>query len=302
VHIHSLDTWRHTHAFLGKRHAHREQRTWLVVALTSAAMIAEIIGGSLFGSMALVADGWHMATHAAALLIAAGAYAFARRHADDPRFSFGTGKVGDLAGFTSAIVLLVVAGSIAVQSVLRLVDPTPIAFLEATVVAVIGLVINLVCAVLLQDDHDHDHGHRAHHDSNLRAAYVHVLADALTSILAIGALGAAYGFGWAWIDPVIGIVGALLVAWWALGLIRSTSAVLLDTTANEHVVGDIRKRMEIGSDRIVDLHVWQVAPGHCAAIVSLVTHGKQSAQDYKRRLLGIPCLAHVTVEVNVCAQ
>ncbi|MBN8983834.1 MAG: CDF family Co(II)/Ni(II) efflux transporter DmeF, partial [Rhizobiales bacterium] len=252
MHSHSLENWTHDHNFLGAQHARNEQRTWLVVWLTLGMMVAEIVGGSLFGSMALLADGWHMSTHAAAIGIAALAYRYARRHADDPRFAFGTGKFGELAAFTSAVVLGIVALMIAYESVLRMADPKPIAYGEAIAIAVIGLLVNLASAWLLREDHDHhhhghDHSHHhrhahdhashdhdhahahAHHhrDNNLRAAYVHVLADAATSVMAIAALILARAFGWIWIDPVVGLVGSLVIASWAYGLIKSAGAVLI---------------------------------------------------------------------------
>ena len=225
MHTRSLDPWRHEHVFLGAAHARNERRTWLVVALTAAMMVAEIIGGIVFGSMALLADGWHMSTHAAALTIAALAYQYARRHTHDPRFAFGTGKLGDLAAFASAIVLGVIALLIAYESLVRLARPVPIAYSEAIAVAVVGLAVNLISAWLLRDDpqhehhhsveDDHAHGHHRHRDHNLRAAYLHVLADALTSVLAIGGLALALWFRWPWIDAVVGLIGAGVIASWS---------------------------------------------------------------------------------------
>jgi len=240
----------HEHVLLGESHARNERRTWLVIALTATMMVAEIAAGSIFGSMALLADGWHMSTHASALLIAALTYRYARRHARDRRFTFGTGKLGDLAAFGSAVVLGIVALLIGWESLVRLRSPVSISFDEAILVAVIGLVVNLASAWLLKDDHDHHHGHghRHHHDhahddepahrepaaraqprdNNLRAAYIHVLADALTSVMAIVALLAGRSYGWLWLDPVIGIVGALVIARWSWGLVRDSGMVLLD--------------------------------------------------------------------------
>jgi cation diffusion facilitator family transporter len=310
MHTHSLDAWSHSHNFLGHRHGYRERRTWMVVGLTAIMMVVEIIGGALYGSMALMADGWHMATHAGAMLIAAGAYSFARTHAHDPRFSFGTGKVADLAGFTSAVVLLIVALGIALQSLVRLADPVPIAYAETMSIALVGLIVNIVSARLLTDDDHHEdhHGHaghhhaHSHHDSNLRAAYLHVLADALTSVLAIGALGAAYLFGWRWIDPAIGLLGALMVGSWSVGLLRSSSGVLLDTAPDAATADIIRRTLETADDRVSDLHVWRVGPGHQAAIISIVTHAPKEPESYKQRLRGaLHHLSHITVEVNVCS-
>src|SRR5947207_793593 len=270
MHAHSLADWRHDHVFLGESHARNERRTWAVVGLTAVMMVAEIAGGTIFGSMALLADGWHMSTHAAALAIAAGAYRYARRHARDARFAFGTGKLGDLAGFASAIVLAMVSLGIGYESVMRLFQPVAIHYGEATAIAVVGLAVNLLSARLLSDDHHHDHHDRDHHhhDHNLRAAYWHVLADALTSILAIAGLLAAWAYGWTWLDPVIGSVGAWVIAHWAWRLIRDSGAVLLDAAPNSALEQAIRTRLEQGHDRIADLHVWRLGPGHPGAIVS----------------------------------
>ena len=317
MHTHSLDHWTHEHVFLGRDHARNERRTWLVVGLTTAMMVAEIAAGTVFGSMALLADGWHMATHATALAISAGAYLYARRHARDPRFTFGTGKLGDLAGFASAAILAVVAILVAYESLLRLASPEPIAYAEATTVAVIGLVVNVACAWLLREDHHHDHerhghshddqdrhGHEHQHghpsDNNLRAAYLHVLADAVTSILAIAGLLLARAYQWPWIDAAVGLVGASLIARWSYGLLRDSARVLLDVVPQTRVEGEIRRRLENGGDRIADLHIWQVGPGHQAAIVSLVTSNPKAPSVYKNRLSHLPGLSHVTVEVEQC--
>jgi cation diffusion facilitator family transporter len=306
MHSHSLDQWTHDHVFLGQRHERNERRTWFVVALTVAMMIGEITAGTLFGSMALLADGWHMATHAAALGIAALAYFFARQHATSARFSFGTGKFGDLAAFSSAIILGLIAVQIAYESATRLFHPVPIAFGEAIPIAVLGLVVNLASAWLLRDDHDHHHGHGhshdAHHhdDNNLRAAYVHVLADAATSVLAIAALTVAMYAQWVWADPVVGIVGSLVIASWAYGLIRDSGAVLLDVVADQDLETVIRDRIETRGDRITDLHVWQVGPGHCAAVIAVVSDHPLPPATYKRRLGGLKRLCHITVEVERC--
>jgi cation diffusion facilitator family transporter len=254
--------------------------------------------------MALLADGFHMATHVVALGIAAAAYGFARRHASNARYSFGTGKVGDLAGFASAMVLGLVSLGIAVESVLRLFQPTTVAFTEATVIAVVGLAVNIASAFLLMGhhghhghdhghSHDHDHGH--HHDNNLRSAYVHVLADALTSVLAIAALLAGRYLGWVWLDPAMGIVGAIVIAKWAYGLMRDSAAVLLDTT-DEPVAAEIRELLATDDVRISDLHVWQVGPDARAAIVSVVASAPVSADTIRERLAPVHELSHLTVE------
>jgi len=306
MHSHSLDQWTHDHVFLGPRHGRNERRTWFVVALTVVMMVGEIAAGSFFGSMALLADGWHMATHACALGIAAIAYLFARRHARDSRFAFGTGKFGDLAAFSSAIILGMVAAQIAWESVLRLVHPVPIAYGEAIFVASLSLAVNLVSAWLLRDSHDHHHGHdhshddHHHHDNNLRAAYIHVLADAATSVLAIAALVTAMYAQWVWADPAVGIVGSVVIASWAYGLIRDSGAVLLDVCVDKDLEAVIRDRLQTRGDRVTDLHLWQVGPGHRAAVISVVSDNPLPPATYKRRLGGLASLCHVTVEVEAC--
>lgn len=314
MHSHSLDQWTHDHVFLGAKHARNERRTWFVVVLTAVMMVGEIVAGSLFGSMALLADGWHMATHAAALGIAALAYLFARRQARNAHFTFGTGKFGDLAAFASAVILGIVAIQIAFESAERLVNPVAIAYRQAIAVAVLGLVVNLVSAFLLREEHDdhhhgpghdhghdHDHGHaHSHHDNNLRAAYVHVLADAATSVLAIAALLTAAYLQWTWADPVVGIVGAGVIASWAVGLLRSSGGVLLDVNDFSRMEGLIRQRLETRGDRVTDLHLWQVGPGHRAAVISLISDDPLPPSQYKRRLSGLHGLSHVTVEVESC--
>jgi cation diffusion facilitator family transporter len=308
MHSHSLSTWSHGHSFLGAAHERHERRTWSVVALTALMMVGEIVGGTLFGSMALVADGWHMATHVTALAIAGLAYLFARRHVADSRFSLGTGKFGDLAAFASAIILGMIALGIGYESIMRLLHPIAIHFQEAIPIAGLGLCVNLLSAWLLHEGHDHhpahaDHDHHPHghvHDANLRAAYVHVLADALTSVLAIAGLTAAWLFGWTFMDPVVGLVGTMVIASWALGLVRTAGSVLLDTVPDAALARSIRERMEIGGDRLADLHVWQVGPGHAAVIASVVSDQPQAPSVYKQRLDGLGGLSHVTVEVNAC--
>ena len=310
MHSHSLDRWTHEHVFLGAQHARNERRTWLVVGLTVAMMVVEIAGGSIFGSMALLADGWHMATHALAIGIAASAYLFARRHAHDQRFAFGTGKLGELAAFASAIVLAMIALLVAYESFLRLARPVPIAYGEAMAIAAVGLIVNLGSAWLLREDHAHHHHHHhegddhAHHhdgaDNNLRAAYLHVLADAATSVLAIASLALAWSLDWQWIDPVVGVVGACVIASWSYGLIRDAGAVLLDVVPDQGTASDIRRRLEIDGDRVSDLHLWQIGPGHRAAVVSIVTDRPQPPSVYKSRLSAVRGLSHVSVEVQPC--
>jgi len=309
MHSHSLDQWTHDHVFLGSQHAHNERRTWFVVALTAIMMVGEIVAGTLFGSMALLADGWHMATHAAALGIAALAYLFARRQARNTHFTFGTGKFGDLAAFASAIILGIIAIQIAFESMQRLFSPVPIAYSEAIAVAVLGLAVNLVSAWLLRDEHhdhhhdhghSHDHSHHHHRDNNLRAAYVHVLADAATSLLAIAALVLAMVSNWVWADPAVGIIGSLVIASWAYGLIRASGAVLLDVNADNDLEETIRSRIESKGDRVTDLHLWQIGPGHRAAVISVVSDHPLPPATYKRRLGGLRGLSHVTVEVETC--
>jgi len=297
----------HSHVFLGERHDRNARRTMLVIVLTTAMMVIEIVAGTVYGSMALVADGWHMSTHAAAMLIAALAYIFARRQAHNPRFTFGTGKVGDLAAFASAVILAIVAIYIGWESVARLMNPVAISFHEAAIIAVVGLAVNLASAWLLHDGghHGHDHGH-AHdhhhghgHDNNLRAAYVHVLADALTSVLAIFALVMGTIYGLQWIDPAMGIVGAVVIARWSWTLIRDAGRVLVDyVPSGEDLPDEIREAVETDRDVITDLHVWQVGPGHHAAIVALKSSAPATPESYKSKLAHIHDLSHVTIEVQ----
>ncbi|HET7752942.1 MAG TPA: CDF family Co(II)/Ni(II) efflux transporter DmeF [Anaeromyxobacteraceae bacterium] len=325
MHGDDLIPWEHEHAFVAAEGSSGERRTRWVVAITLAMMAGEIVAGLAFNSMALLADGWHMGTHAAALGVAVFAYRYARRHARDPRYSFGTGKVGALGGFASAVGLGVVAVVVFGESASRLAHPLTIRFDEAIAVAVLGLAVNLACALLLRDDHDHhhhagddrhehdhhdDHSHpahahghgaQAHRDHNLRAAYLHVLADALTSVLAITALVAGRTFGWTWMDPMMGLVGSVVIARWSFGLLRDTSAVLLDAEVAADRRDAIRAAVEARSgDRVADLHVWRVGPRHLAAIVSVVTSDPRDAAHYKRLLGAFPDLVHVTVEVHRC--
>ncbi len=305
----------HSHIFLGSAHETNERRSWAVIVLCGVMMVAEIVGGLLFGSIALVADGMHMSTHAGALLLAALAYSYARRHSDDPRFTFGTGKLGDLAGFSSAIVLLMIAVLIGYEAISRLIEPVPIHFREAIPIACLGLVVNLVSAWLLGAGHDHAHGHphydhdhhdhdhhhvhaAAHRDNNMRAAIVHVLADATVSLLVIVGLSLAWLFGWLWMDPLAGMIGAAVIVSWSWTLIRDTGAVLLDMAPDRHTVQSIRRAIETAGDRLTDLHVWRLGPGHLGVIVAVATDAPHDAAFYRARLADMPALSHVTIEVQ----
>lgn len=409
----SITSSDHSHVFLGAGHEKAERSTWAVIALCGVMMAVEIVGGILFGSIALIADGLHMSTHAGALLLAAVAYSYARKHADDPRFTFGTGKLGDLAGFTSAIVLAMIALLIAYEGVSRLFAPVPIRFAEAIPIAVLGLAVNLVSAWLLSrgghhhghshgngddqggDEHsiqtprgalilslfedgvppvfrvrspmgddldaashsvetvrpdgsrqtfamarrgealestetvpepheftaslrvdgraypvafeEHDHGEHgigaAHRDNNLRAAIVHVAADAAVSVAVIVGLLLARAFGWLWMDPLAGILGAFVIASWSYGLIRDTGSILLDMSPDKRVADGIRKTIEEDGDEVTDLHLWRLGPGHLGTIVSIATVQKTRGPEHYRRLLAkFPTLSHVTVEVQQLGQ
>jgi cation diffusion facilitator family transporter len=306
MHDHSLDGFNHSHVFLGRQHAANERRTLIVVALTLAMMVAEIVGGAIFGSMALIADGLHMSTHAAALGVAALAYVYARRHANDPRFAFGTGKFGDLAAFASGLALAMVALFIGYESITRLIYPHAIAYDDALAVAGLGLCVNLASAWLLRGDHahhhdgDHDHHHHDEADHNLRAAYVHVLADAATSLLAIGGLLLARNFGFIFMDPLVGLIGMAVILSWAYGLLRDSGGVLLDVTPDDRLRDAIKARLETEGDYVCDLHLWRLGPGHRAAVISIVSDHPRSPQEHKARLADLPGLSHVTVEVLTC--
>ncbi|MDQ0472715.1 CDF family Co(II)/Ni(II) efflux transporter DmeF [Labrys wisconsinensis] len=399
----------HSHAFLGEGHEKSERKTWAVIWLCGAMMIAEIVGGLLFGSIALVADGLHMSTHAGALLLAALAYTYARKHADDTRFSFGTGKLGDLAGFTSAIILAMIALLIGYESVGRIFAPVPIHFAEAIPIAVLGLAVNVASAWLLSSGdhhhghnhgHDHGHGHDDHdesqrietrngtvvldvfedgvpprfrlytetgpaltaqtasietvrpdgsrqvfamndqggylesadeipephaftahvrigdqdypavfeehehahgstaRDNNMRAAVIHVIADAAVSVLVIVGLLLARAFGWLWMDPLAGIVGAVVIASWSYGLIRDTGAILLDMNPDRQMADKVRQTIESEGDKLADLHLWRLGPGHLGAIVSVITTKVREADYYRGRLTRFKSLSHLTVEVR----
>lgn len=300
MHIANLDQWRHDHYFHVEGE-HSERNTRRVIALTLAMMIIEIGAGMTFGSMALLADGWHMGTHAAALGVTAFAYAYARRHKDNPLYSFGTGKVGVLGGFASAVALAVVALVMALESIQRFFAPVEIHFNEAIGVAVVGLLVNVISAFMLHAGHDHHESDaHHHHDHNLRAAYLHVMADALTSLLAIFALLVGKMFGWVWMDPIMGLVGAALITRWSWGLMRDTSGVLLDS-ADDRRVAAIKRMIEADADnRVTDLHLWQVGANRYAAIVSIVTHFPKSPEHYKGLLQDIHGLEHISIEINHC--
>jgi cation diffusion facilitator family transporter len=409
----------HDHVFLGQDHDRAERRTWAVIVLCTVMMIAEIIGGTMFGSLALIADGLHMSTHAGALLLAALAYTYARKYANDRDFSFGTGKFGDLAGYSSAIVLAMIALLIGYEAVSRLLNPIPISFNEAIPIAVLGLVVNVASAWLLSgghhhghshghdhahghghahddhngeqrrlvlgagtvdievfednvpprfrataatgalpgasdltietirldgsrqlftfeargdylesrdeipephaflakirlsqngqhhdgelefEEHDHGHGHGAHHrDNNMRAAIIHVMADAAVSVLVIAGLLLARAFGWLWMDPLAGFIGALVIANWSVGLLRDTGSILLDRTPDPRMAERVRMVIESEGDRVTDLHLWRLGPGHLGAIVSVATSGTREAAHYRQRLARFADLSHVTVEVQ----
>jgi cation diffusion facilitator family transporter len=317
----------HNHVFLGEGHEQNERRTWIVIMLCTVMMVAEIIGGMLFGSIALVADGLHMSTHASALLLAALAYSYARRHANDERFSFGTGKLGDLAGFTSAIVLAMIALLIGYEAVTRFIWPVPISFDEAIPIAVLGLVVNVASVLLLSGaghhhghshdahshdahthgvhDQDHDEAHEfqtnegaAHRDNNMRAAIIHVLADAAVSVLVIIGLLLGRFLGWAWMDPVAGLCGAGVIAAWSYGLVRDTGAILLDMNPDRSMAERVRLMIETDGDQLTDFHLWRLGPGHLGAILSVVTQRRRGPDYYQSLLRRFRALSHVTVQVQ----
>ena len=297
---HDHADWTHGHLFLGHAHERAESRTRLVTILTALFMVFEIAAGVVFGSMALLADGVHMATHVGALGLAAAAYWLARRHAADARFSFGSGKFGDLAAFASAIILGLLSLGVAIESVRRFIEPVSVHYAEALFVAVIGLAVNLASAFLLRDPHEH---HDHHHDHNLRAAYLHVLADAATSVLAIVALASGLVFAIGWADPLVGIVGALVIASWAYGLVRDSALVLLDAEDDPALARDIRALVERETKaQVSDLHLWRLGPGHRGLIVSLVGGGADNERIKQILVERYPSLSHVTVEVTVCGD
>jgi cation diffusion facilitator family transporter len=330
-HTHEHGLWTHDHRFLGQGHEQSERRARLAAIVTIIFMVFEIAAGFVFGSMALLADGVHMATHVGALGLAAGAYWLARRHASDRRFTFGSGKFGDLAAFSSAIVLGVAGLGVAIESVERLLSPVVVDYRDALGIAAVGLAVNLICAYILGGGHGHSHGHDHGHahdhghdhqhahdavydhdgghsredvDHNMRAAYVHVLADAATSMLAIVALAIGLFYGVRWLDPLVGIIGAGVIGSWAYGLVRDSGMVLLDAEADPKLARDIRHFIEhdLGA-RVADLHLWRLGPGHQGLIVSLVCPDTTTAETVKAALrTHHPDLSHVTVEIAVCAD
>lgn len=304
MHADSLSRWQYSHNYLPRTHRKSEQRARVVLVLTFVMMVIELVTGYATGSLALTADGWHMGSHAAALGITAFVYAFSRHHVDNARFTFGTGKVGPLAGYTSALFLTGIALFMVAQSVERLQHPVQVSFDEAIWVAVIGLIVNLACAAILghHDTHEADeHAHPHRHDHNLYAAYLHVLADAFTSVLAIVALTSGKYLGWGWMDPAMGIVGAAVIGQWSASLLRSSGRVLLDAEDNYDLVTHISRLIENdGDSRIADLHVWRLGPLSHGCIVSIVAHAPQTAEHYKALLAEITGLKHITVEINSC--
>ena len=325
----------HSHVFLGAGHSRAERQAWAVIWLCGVMMALEVVGGILFGSVALIADGLHMSTHASALLLAALAYSYARRHAGDRRFTFGTGKLGDLAGFTSAVILAMIAVLIGYEAVSRFIHPVPIHFREAIPIAALGLAVNLASAWLLSrgghhhhhhghsneshtaevafDEHEHEHhaahGHEGHahgsaaasRDNNMRAAIIHVAADAAVSVLVIVGLSLARVFGWLWMDPLAGTVGALVIASWSFGLIRDTAGVLLDMNPDQALEESIYGAVAAQGDRLTDLHVWRLGPGHLGAIVAVETSEARSPEFYREKLRHLPMLSHITVEIHQAA-
>ncbi len=309
-HQHDLTPWTHSHVF-HHGNPRGEQRTRWVLLITLATMGFEITAGWWTGSLALLADGWHMGTHALALGVAAWAYRFSRRHATDPRYAFGTWKIEVLASFASALVLAMVAGAIVFESVARLWNPQPISAQDALVVAIIGLVVNAVCAALLhgaQDcGHHHGHGNHPHHhhdegkDLNLQSAYVHVLSDALTSLLAIGALFGAMHKGWQWLDPAVGLVGAVVIALWAIGLLRQSAKVLLDREMDHPLAAQMRTALELDGDtRVTDLHLWRIGREQFSAMICVVADAPQTPTQYREKLKNLTPLVHMAIEVNRC--
>lgn len=303
----TADNLMHNHRF-DEGNPLAEKNTLRVAVLTAVMMVIEIAGGWYYNSMALLADGWHMSSHTVALGLSVFAYVFARKYAHDPRFSFGTWKIEVLGGYTSAIFLVMVAGLMIYQSIERLIAPSPIHYNQAIAIAIVGLLVNLVSAWLLKDGHHHhdhahghdDHAHHGHHDLNLRSAYMHVLADAATSVLAIIALFSGKLWGASWLDPVMGLVGAVLVSVWAYGLLRDTGRVLLDAEMNAPVVAEIRDVIDASpvKAKLCDLHVWRVGKGKYACILSLATDNEASPEYFKQQLSIHEELVHISIEIN----
>ena len=302
THEHGL--WTHDHHFLGHGHERAEARARLAAIVTAIFMLVEITAGLVFRSMALLADGVHMATHVGALGLAAGAYWLARRHVSNTRFTFGSGKFGDLAAFASATILGVIAAGVALESVERLLSPVDVKYSNALIIAAVGLAVNISTAIILSGSHDHGHDHAHARDHNIRAAYVHVIADAATSVLAICALAGGLVFGLRWLDPAVGVIGAGVIASWAYGLVRDSGLVLLDAEADPDMAQKIRLTVEGELNaRVADLHLWRLGPGHHGLIVSLVSPQPTDAETVKSRLRAhYPDLSHVTVEVAICAD
>lgn len=307
MHNDNLKHWHHDHTFAQDLRKPGESRTLIVIVVTALMMVIEIIAGIHYGSMALLADGLHMASHTVALGITAFAYVYARRHARDQKFSFGTGKVNALGGFTGAVLLAIFALYMGFESVLRIVNPVEIAFNQAIAVAVLGLLLNGASVFILGVDdhghhsHDHSEHHHHHHDHNLKSAYLHVMADALTSLLAIVALLSAKYFGWVWMDPIMGIVGSLLVARWSIDLLGTTASVLLDRQASDKIQETIREALESdGDSRVTDLHVWLIGPGIYSAQIALVAHEPAAPAEYKSRIPKSVGLVHIAIEVHLC--
>jgi cation diffusion facilitator family transporter len=314
MHTHNISNWTHEHVF-DEGNLAAERGTRAVMWITAVMMVVEIAAGWWFNSMALLADGWHMSSHAVAIGLSAFAYAAARRHARDPRFAFGTWKIEILGGFASAVFLLGIAALMIWESTSRLLAPQPIHYQEAMFIAAIGLLVNIVSALILghaHDHHHHDHGHHEHaahdhhhHDLNLRSAYVHVLADAATSVMAIGALAGGWLYGWSWLDPVMGIAGAMVVAAWAKNLLSATGKVLLDREMDHPVVAEIREVIEQehaeGENVIADLHVWRVGKNAYACAINVVTHDRELTADRVRGWLAVhEEIVHATIEINQC--
>ena len=305
MHVDNLDLWQHAHTFGQNLRRPGERRTIIVIALTVSMMVVEITAGIAFGSMALLADGLHMASHAVALSINAFAYSYARHHALDRRYSFGTGKVNALGGFSGAVVLAIFALMMAWESLDRLIHPVGISFNQAILVAALGLIVNGISIFILgvKDSPDDDHTHRHHHDHNLKSAYLHVMADALTSVLAIAALLVARYLGFIWMDPAMGILGAILVARWSYGLLRSTSFVLLDRQGPEPIGQKIKESIEADQDsKVTDLHLWPIGPDIYAVVIALVAHEPASPDEYRARIPKDLRLAHISIEIHKCNQ
>lgn len=302
---HNIDKWLHDHNFYIESKS-SEKRSLSVIILTIIMMFAEIFAGYIFGSMALLADGWHMGTHAAAIGITYFAYRYARKHAKNRSYSFGTGKVNILGGYTSAILLGLTALAMFGESIKRLINPEKIFFNEAIIVAIIGLIVNLVSAVLLHEKHSHHHDHsknhnhnHEHHDHNIRAAYLHVLADAMTSVLAIIALLLGKYFNWLFLDPAIGVIGAIIIFKWAIGLSKDTSSILLDSGIKQDFINDITNIIENDSDnKVTDLHIWRINSNQMVLIMSLVTDNPKESLYYKKLLSKFHNILHMTIEVT----